>query len=188
MFFVDILPFDIHGELMSEGHIITCGYSPMAIIFAIGLGCLMIFAVMGLGLRRYKSNMPLVHGCSAAISAACHPLTDDNEHALKPIMWGEIPIRKDNNKALIEERPSSPDRAACPTSSLPSRNEDYERIRASEPAADAADAADAAAADDRIGDGLNTWHYAAELDDERYGHCSFTSGDVIAPSSARLYV
>ncbi|KAJ9298484.1 hypothetical protein DTO271G3_3451 [Paecilomyces variotii] len=183
-FYVEILPSNMHGKLMSDDRIVTCGYSPIAIIFVIGLGCLMVLAVLGLGLRRYKSNMPLVHGCSAAISAACHPLTDDNEHALKPIMWGEIPIRKDNNEALSGERLSSPDRAAYPTSSLPSRDKDYKRIRTSERAADAADAA----ADNSIENGLNPWHYTAELDDGKYGHCSFTSGDVIAPNPVRLYV
>lgn len=46
--------------------------------------------VVGLGLRRFGSQMPIAGSCSAAISAACHP-TEGEEHALKPIMWGEIP-------------------------------------------------------------------------------------------------
>ncbi|KAJ9224610.1 hypothetical protein DTO021C3_722 [Paecilomyces variotii] len=182
IFYVEILQFNMYGKLMSNDRIVTCGFSPIAIIFAIGLGCLMVFAVLGLGLRWYQSNMPLVHGCSAAISAACHPLTDDNEHALKPIMWGEIPIRKEDNKALIGERLSSPDRVACPTSSLPSRNKDYEIIRTRELVADAADD------DDASENSPSPWHYTAKLDEGQYGHCSFTSGDVIAPSPVRLYV
>ncbi|KAL1871753.1 hypothetical protein Plec18167_006903 [Paecilomyces lecythidis] len=178
IFYVEILPYDMSGNLESAYRLVTCGYSPIAIIFAIGLGCLMVFAILGMGLRFYKSNMPLVHGCSAAISAACHPLTEDSEHALKPIMWGEIRRRR-SSKAVLEDHLPSPNRAASLASSLPSRHKDYERVTTSETVADATDENDAMAKD------LNHWN---TVDDSQYGHCSFTSGDVITPSAVRLYV
>lgn len=36
--------------------------------------------------------MPLAGNCSLAISAACHPPLDDEDAALKPLMWGEVVI------------------------------------------------------------------------------------------------
>jgi hypothetical protein len=68
----------------------TCGYSPIAIIFAIGLGSLMVLTLPILGLRRFKSNIPVAGSCSAAISAACHPPMTNKEAAQKCVMWGEI--------------------------------------------------------------------------------------------------
>ncbi len=91
-FFVQIVASDIDGV---ERKIITCGYSPIGITFTIVLGVLFLFAVLIIGLRRFKSPMPLAGQCSAVISAACHPSTssvdDDANHALKPVQWGEIP-------------------------------------------------------------------------------------------------
>jgi hypothetical protein len=140
----------------------------------------MVFMALGLGMRRYKSNMPLVRGCSAAISAACHPLTDD-DHALKPIMWGEIPNPK--NKTLCEDQRSSMDRAESsgrPSSSLPSiRNKGYESVKTSDQ-----DAVD----DDNEVDKEPAHLSGVELDNIQYAHCSFTSGEVITPNPVRLYV
>ncbi|GAD97804.1 predicted protein [Paecilomyces variotii No. 5] len=180
IFYVEILPFDMTGKLWYESRLVTCGYSPIAIILAIALGCLMVLAILGIGLRDYKSNMPLVHGCSAAISAACHPLMEDDEHALKPIMWGEIPLRR-SSKAVLEDQLLSPDPAASLTSSLPSRHKDYKRITTSERFADVVDESDA------VGKDLDHWN-TVDLDDGHYGHCSFTSGDVIPPDPVKLYV
>lgn len=82
---------------------------------------------------------------------------------------------------MSEDRLPSPDRAASLTSSLPSRHEDYERITTSERVADAADD------NNIIGEDLDHWNMV-DLDYIQYGHCSFTSGDVITPSAVRLYV
>ncbi|KAL4889365.1 hypothetical protein BDV59DRAFT_186704, partial [Aspergillus ambiguus] len=66
------------------------GYSPMAMIFAIGVLALAIIATIGIGLRKLKAHMPIAGTCSAAISAACHPPVGDGDAASKPVMWGEV--------------------------------------------------------------------------------------------------
>lgn len=49
----------------------------------------MLAILLGLSLRRFKSEMPLAGLCSAAISAACHPPKDDLNAALGLVKWGE---------------------------------------------------------------------------------------------------
>ncbi|KAJ5777650.1 hypothetical protein N7520_000896 [Penicillium odoratum] len=48
-----------------------------------------------LGLKKFKTQAPLVTHCSAAVSASCHPPPDDADAAFKPIMWGEV-IRQED--------------------------------------------------------------------------------------------
>ncbi|THC89639.1 hypothetical protein EYZ11_010915 [Aspergillus tanneri] len=69
----------------------SVGYSPIAMIFSIGVLALAIIAMIGIGLRRLKAHMPIAGTCSAAISAACHPPIGDEDAASKPVMWGEAP-------------------------------------------------------------------------------------------------
>lgn len=69
---------------------ITCGYSSIAIIFVLIVGILMVLALIGLGLRRFRSGMPLAISCSAAISAACHRGPDDANAAVLPVQWGAV--------------------------------------------------------------------------------------------------
>lgn len=90
LFFVQIVPFDRRGVPQQSEQVVTCGYSPLAIICAMILGVALLLGVGLLGLRRFKSRMPLAGQCSAAISAACHPLSSTDDHALKPVQWGEV--------------------------------------------------------------------------------------------------
>lgn len=92
LFFVQIVPFDRTGVPQLSDQVVTCGYSPLAIICAIILGVALLLAVGLLGWRRFRSRMPLAGQCSAAISAACHPLSSADEHALKPVQWGEVEV------------------------------------------------------------------------------------------------
>lgn len=46
--------------------------------------------LLSLGLKRFRTNAPLVTHCSAAISASCHPPDDDPYAAFKPLTWGEV--------------------------------------------------------------------------------------------------
>lgn len=91
LFYVEINPIHVLGNSFYWDRIIACGYGPIAIVFALILGGVMTCTVVGLGMRRFASQMPIAGSCSAAISAACHP-TEGEEHALKPIIWGEIPV------------------------------------------------------------------------------------------------
>ncbi|KAK5050551.1 hypothetical protein LTR84_003832 [Exophiala bonariae] len=78
------------GELVNPTTVGTCGFSPLAIIFVIAsCGCLMI-GVIALGQRNFKGGMPLAGSCSAAISAACHPLDWDKDASMQPVQWGVV--------------------------------------------------------------------------------------------------
>jgi len=104
VFFVEVILYDMTGNLTPE-RLITCGYSPMAIIFLISLGTLMTFPIIGLGFKHFKNNMPLAGSCSAAISAACHPPPGGGD-ALKPVMWGEVskpPVKNKHMKISSQE-------------------------------------------------------------------------------------
>lgn len=87
-FFVEVALYDMVGRLTTE-RLIACGYSPIALMVAILLGFVMVCTILGMGLKHFRTNMPLAVSCSAAISAACHPPPGDDDHALKPVMWGE---------------------------------------------------------------------------------------------------
>jgi hypothetical protein len=62
------------------------GYSlqPMVVAF-------LLFAILGAGCMPFKTAMSVVGNCSAAISAACQPLEeDDGEAAVSAVQWGVI--------------------------------------------------------------------------------------------------
>ena len=76
------------------GDIISCGYSPVAILMTVIVGFLVLLVVIATGFRRYpRTGMPLAGSCSAAISAACHPPPGDNRASEKAVMWGALKER-----------------------------------------------------------------------------------------------
>lgn len=85
---MEVVLYDMAGRLTTE-RLIACGYSPIALMVAILLGFVMVCTILGMGLKHFRTNMPLAVSCSAAISAACHPPPGHDDHALKPVMWGE---------------------------------------------------------------------------------------------------
>ena len=85
---VDVI--DSFGNLDNGLSISTCGYSPIAIIFAIFLGAFIVTTGVACGFQKSKGDMPLAGSCSAAISAACHPPRSDVNVAEKPVMWGVV--------------------------------------------------------------------------------------------------
>lgn len=68
----------------------TAGYSCIAIFCAIVVGSVAVLAAIVVGFRQFDSEIPLVGNCSAAISAACHPLAEDEEVWKKQLMWGVV--------------------------------------------------------------------------------------------------
>ena len=80
------------GTYQSGDATSTCGYSAIALICTLGLGVIgFLFSVIN-GFRRYQPVIPFAAGCSAIISAACHPSKDENgkELALLPLQWGVV--------------------------------------------------------------------------------------------------
>ena len=75
----------------------TCGYSPMAIIFVIVLGFIVVLVGIANGFRKVKGGMPFAGSCSAAISAACHPPKADVNASSKRVKWGVVAERNPND-------------------------------------------------------------------------------------------
>ena len=130
IFVVNINMLDYLGRPITNGanyvgHLVTCGYSPIAIIFSILLGSGLVAALLGFGLgMRLKSGMPMAGSCSLSIAAACHstPLSmtrengegekndDDVPESQQKLMWGVIPssasqISNDRNEGLPSSKP-----------------------------------------------------------------------------------
>ena len=87
----------INSQNLEVAELSTCGYSPMAIIFAIILGSIVVLVGISNGFRKLTVGMPLASSCSAAISAACHPPKTDVGASLKRVMWG---VCNDSNESV----------------------------------------------------------------------------------------
>ena len=90
IFLARINTIDSTGVEVPGGELSTCGYSPMAMIFVIILGSIVVLLGICFGLRKARGGMPLAGSCSAAISAACHPPETDVDASMKRIMWGVV--------------------------------------------------------------------------------------------------
>jgi len=91
---VEILPnlesYSVFGSQYPTGTLSAVGYSTISIIFMLPVATLAVIGVTICGMQRFQYDMPLAGCCSAAISAACHPVDIDNTATLRPLMWGEI--------------------------------------------------------------------------------------------------
>ena len=94
IFLVRINIFD--GDHFYDG-ISTCGYSPMAIIFVIIIGFIIVMVGIANGFRKVREGMPFAGSCSAAISAACHLPKADINPSSKRLMWGVVTETDPNN-------------------------------------------------------------------------------------------
>lgn len=81
----------------------TCGFSPMAIILCAVLGTIIAIGGFAIGRFRYAPGMPVAGSCSAAISAACHPMPEDTEASTLPVQWGAVSHgeRRDDDKPSV---------------------------------------------------------------------------------------
>ena len=72
----------------------TCGWSPLAVLFVICGGVLMITGAIGMGLRKYQPGMPLGGTNSAVIAAACCVVTvvvgGEENIECKKVEWGVV--------------------------------------------------------------------------------------------------
>ena len=89
---VESKPFKYTGFGIS-----TCAYSPMALIFVIILGSIVVLVGIANGFRKVRDGMPFAGSCSAGISAACHPPKADVNASLKRVMWGVVAERSPND-------------------------------------------------------------------------------------------
>ena len=74
-------------------NMLTCGFSPIPMIFVIVIAVFMIVSLVVLGARKYKASMPVASSNSLAIAAACHVPKDEFEAgdvSLKKLKWGVV--------------------------------------------------------------------------------------------------
>lgn len=101
IFYVRVTLYNAAQEHVSDADINACGWSPMALILSLAVGGLMVLTLLFLGLRRFRSYIPLAGSCSAAISAACHRPSDDSTAAIEAITWGEVSGSPIERTALV---------------------------------------------------------------------------------------
>ncbi|OQE29240.1 hypothetical protein PENFLA_c004G10140 [Penicillium flavigenum] len=110
LFMVGIDAYGPSMERQPDNDVLTCGYSPVAIVSSTVVGSVMFFCLVGLSFRLFESGMPVVGSCSFTIAAACHPAFDPNRQgdgevdvgmewenkdydmALLPVQWGSVPV------------------------------------------------------------------------------------------------
>ncbi|MCJ1435914.1 hypothetical protein MMC27_005290 [Xylographa pallens] len=81
---------DDDGNPVASDDFTTCGWSSIAVVFIILVGSLMLLTAAGIGFRKIKGVMPLAGGCSAVISAACHPTETGKDQSVLPLLWGAV--------------------------------------------------------------------------------------------------
>ncbi|KAL2430720.1 hypothetical protein ABEF95_013198 [Exophiala dermatitidis] len=93
LFLVVVRQYNATGTLYSPIAVVSCGFSPTAMIVVMVAGAAIIIATIVLGFtRHYNPMMPLAGSCSAAISAACHQPDWDDNAAMKAVQWGVVPV------------------------------------------------------------------------------------------------
>ena len=93
IFEVRINIFNDSGVWQPDLDISACGWSPIALLFTICLGGLMIVILCLLGFRKYHMGMPILRSNSLNISAACHPPIEKEDAALFPISFGAVDVK-----------------------------------------------------------------------------------------------
>ncbi|KAL2829045.1 hypothetical protein BJY01DRAFT_255181 [Aspergillus pseudoustus] len=105
LFVVEIEAYDMDFARNPNRDIVTCGYTPVAIVSAMSVWTFMFVCVVGLGMLKFASGMCVAESCSLAIAAACHPNYDPNlgeyDQSLEtpegieflPLQWGSAPVR-----------------------------------------------------------------------------------------------
>lgn len=177
----------------------------------------MVCTIIGLGVGRFNSSIPLAASCSAAISAACHPPPGD-DHAVKPVMWGEVPMKKANHSRRTSseagEEPTShsnstSDTRGCEPDGHDSSSDQRQwkgshthlliesnRSRASSEDDEEATNGSESSLDTRSRQPDGEESRAHSLTENNgpgeecfagYSHCSFSSQEVITPDPLRLY-
>ncbi|OQE41397.1 hypothetical protein PENCOP_c005G03687 [Penicillium coprophilum] len=100
--FVQIIPRDAHGNSHRSRALRGVGASSIGLRIMVIPWIIMVVVFLILMFRRFKSaTMPIAMNCSAAISAACHPPSDDIDAAEKPVMWGQADTEIPNLRTFL---------------------------------------------------------------------------------------
>jgi len=84
---IDVYSYGARDEARD---ISACGFSPLSIVLVIAILVVMLLVAGIFSRRRLSSDIPLVAGNTAAISAACHDIGGEPDVATKELRWGVL--------------------------------------------------------------------------------------------------
>lgn len=87
-FLVRVDKIDAQGDVKDWTS--ACGFSGLSFLIACLVFLGLVTTVAGVSLIRFPLRMPFAASCSLVISAACHPLREENCPHLEPIKWGVV--------------------------------------------------------------------------------------------------
>lgn len=83
---------DSNGALAVPFLLVTCGFSPLAMVCTLVVGMVMLVSVVVCSRLKLKNDMPIVRSCSVAIAAACrNPLYREGDE-MKLLQWGDVGV------------------------------------------------------------------------------------------------
>jgi hypothetical protein len=78
---------------------VSLAYSLQPMVVALATGGALLVAILAAGCVPFKTAMPVVGNCSAAIAAACQPLEEDDAEAeTSAVQWGVMGTFKNGNE------------------------------------------------------------------------------------------
>ena len=93
LFPVNITYFDEIGNERPDLAINACGWSPIAVVFTLILGGIMVLVLCVLGCRKLHTGMPVMRSNSLDIGAACHPPVPNGDMALEAVSYGAADVK-----------------------------------------------------------------------------------------------
>lgn len=93
IFLAVVASYHSNGSLLTRVALVSCGFSPLAMILTACLGVVLVVGttVLGWCQRLSGGGMPLAMGCSSAISAACWRPGWDEGAGTGSVRWGVVP-------------------------------------------------------------------------------------------------
>lgn len=93
LFPVSITFFDNTGVVLPDQEITACGWSPIAVVFTLILGGVMVLVLCVLGCRKLHKGMPVMRSNTLDIGAACHPPVPNEGIPLGPVSYGAADVK-----------------------------------------------------------------------------------------------
>lgn len=115
-FLVGIDAYKVGYGRTPENDVMTCGYTPRAIISGISIGIFMFICLIAVSCKKLASGMPVAGSCTFAIGAACHPNYNPNDQdeskssdplegiEFMRLQWGAVPVDGPVGHCAFSER------------------------------------------------------------------------------------
>jgi hypothetical protein len=89
-FLVRVNFFDRDGTMLERDSRSACGFSTLSFSVLLSASLLLLGVIGFMGFRSISMKTPIVASCSLAISAACHPSSDEIDPHLAKVQWGVV--------------------------------------------------------------------------------------------------